>query len=1371
MKHGMQPNFSLLLLIACLICVGSLGAQASRSSILPYRTVNAFRTSPSDENRRLFFDHFGMLWIGTSSGLKSYDGYDLRTIKSTAANPSVLPHNTVLSITEDRRHNLWIGTRNGVVRMDEDRMSFTTYPPYPRDYRIVTTLYTSPVGQVWMGNRGGLLRYDVQHDRFVLYNDRNAYLVDLQGRRHRMLKSYSVQAITENAKGEIFIGTWGNGVFRFDPASRTFYAYPRVNSRQSAYSLFFDSHQRLWIGSWGLGLQRMDHPENRQHPVLHSFYRGKGSFDTFYKIIEDPVTKTVWSCTREGIYILGLNDDFSKMRFYNSYLLDNVHALPLCNDLMTDGQGNIWIETLYDGIVHLSTVPSPFLGFNLMSTGYSSPVNSVCSIFTNDGRRIWMTMKPYGIACHDRLTGATIYNRSIPGFAPLPDDFMMTSITSVVQRYNGEIWFANNGYGIERYMPGQTVELIRNNRYPGLINNYIQTLMSSSSRIMWIGQGSGVSLFYPDNRCVALRMMEHGKDLTNCCPQQIIEDHHGTVWVSSDNEGIIRITGNAFYPSSLHYHQYCKDKGNLAVNDVTACYEDSRHRLWAISNSGGLFLYNSSKDRFYSMNATYHIPGDRIFTIQEDRQGALWLSTDNALVCIPAEKKQASRIFGEEDGLPRLLFYPTASCSFGEEFFLACRNGYFSFSPDHFVMRRRKPHTQMIVSDIILNEQSLADMDSAKRVEISKSSARFTKRVTIPAGENKLDFVVALLSFNNEAQTQYAYMLEGQDTKWRVLNNGHHRISFENLSPGTYTLHLRASDSHGNIYPLPYDIVIRQLPHWYASTPALIFYLLLLAGGLWMGSYWYREHLRIRNRLQMAVVFTNITHELLTPLTVMSATVERMKRKVPQLSDDYGMLTHHIYSITRMLRQILEVRKSQAGQLKLLVSKQDWVPFINNVCHNLEPLCVMHHNRLVLDLPDKPLVGWLDTDKVEKILYNLLSNAFKYNKEEGAVTVRLSADKEHAVLVVADEGMGISPSKYKNLYKRFLDGDYRQANTLGTGIGLSLTHDLVVLHHGSMKCDSVRGSGTVFTVRIPLKGSEYAEDEKVEWNANKISAPADKAQVESLKTMVPANPKRPKDPYRILLVEDNQELLALMAELLHNHYDVLTARNGQQAWNLIQKERLDLVVSDIMMPVMDGLMLTKLIKNSKDYQLLPVILLTAKTGEDDKDEGFQLGADDYIVKPFRLESLELHIDSVLANRKRAKEEWNMRQQKISVQEERKECLSDPDEMFVRKAEACIREHIDDLDYSRDRFAEDMMVSSSTLYNKLRTLTGHNIVEFITNIRLEEAKKLIRAHPQMKMAEVAERTGFSTSKYMTYCFKKKFGVSPKTFATQSMMRRD
>lgn len=1371
MKYGTQPNSSLLLLIVCLICVGSLGAWASKSSILPYRTVNAFRTSPSDENRRLFFDHFGMLWIGTSSGLKSYDGYDLRTIKSTAANPNVLPHNTVLSITEDRHRNLWIGTRNGVVRMDEGRMSFTTYPPYPRDHRIVTILYTSRVGQVWMGNGGGLLRYDAPRDRFVLYNDQNAYLVDLQGRRHRMLKSYSVQAITENVNGEIFIGTWEDGVFRFDPASRTFYAYPRVNSRQSAYSLFFDSRQRLWIGSWGLGLQRMDHPENRQHPILHSFYRGKGSFDTFYKIIEDPVTKTVWSCTREGIYILGIDDDFPKMKFYDSYLFDNVHTLPLCNDLMTDGQGNIWIETLYDGIVHLSTVSSPFLGFNLMSTGYNSPVNSVCSIFTNDGRHIWMTMKPYGIACHDRLTGSTMFNRSIAGFDRLPDDFMMTSITSVVQRYNGEIWFANNGYGIGCYTPGMMVHLLRSDQYPGLISNYIQTLMSSRSRIMWIGQSSGVSIFYPDNRCMALKMKEQHRNLTNCCPQQIIEDHLGTVWVSSDNEGIIRITGDAFHPSSLRFHQYCKVKGNLAVNDVTACYEDSRHRLWAISNSGGLFLYNSAKDRFYSMNATYHIPGDRIFTIQEDRQGALWLSTDNALICIPAEKGQASRIFGEEDGLPRLLFYPTASCSFGEEFFLACRNGYFSFSPDHFVMRRRKPHTQMIVSDIILNEQSLADMDSARRVEISKSSARFTKRVTIPAGENKLDFVVALLSFNNEAQTQFAYMLEGQDTKWRVLNNGHHRISFENLSPGTYTLHLRASDSHGNIYPLPYDIVICQLPHWYASTPALIFYLLLLAGGLWMGSYWYREHLKIRNRLQMAVVFTNITHELLTPLTVMSATVERMKRKAPQLTDDYGMLTHHIYSITRMLRQILEVRKSQAGQLKLLVSKQDWVSYINKVCHNLEPLCVMHHNQFVLDLPDKPLIGWLDTDKVEKILYNLLSNAFKYNKEGGVVRVKLTSEKDQVVLIVADDGIGISPSKYKNLYKRFFDGDYRQANTLGTGIGLSLTHDLVVLHHGSMKCDSVQGRGTTFIVRIPLKGSEYTEEEKAESKIGKKSVLADKTLVESLKAEEPIKSKHPKSSYRILLVEDNQELLSLMAELLGDHYEVLTSRNGQQAWNMIQKESLDLVVSDIMMPVMDGLKLTKLIKGSKDYRLLPVILLTAKTSDDDKDEGFQLGADDYIVKPFRIESLKVHINSVLANRQRAKEEWGVRHQFMLVQDDRKERLSDPDEMFVRKAQACVRKHIDDIDYSRERFAADMMVSSSTLYNKLRMLTGYNIVEFITGIRLKEAKRLISENPQMKMSEVAERTGFSTNKYMTHCFKKKFGVSPKTFATQAMMQQN
>lgn len=1364
-KRQMTKESKYLLLQLCLIFFIFIPfkGHGEMTHTLPYRIVNTFRTSPSDENRRLFSDHFGLLWIGTSSGLKSYDGYSLHTIKSTADHPNVLPHNTVLNLTEDHHNHLFIGTRNGIVKLDEQTGNISSYPNITHGTNLVTMLYTSHDGQVWMGDREGLLRYDPVKDRFERFDASNSYLIDLQGKKHRM-NDYDVCAITENSRGELFIGSWYRGVLRFDPRKRLFYAYPHINERQSAYSLFFDSRHRLWIGTWGFGLQRMDNPDNRNHPKLHTYFRGKGSFDAYYKIIEDPVTHTIWAGSREGINIIGLDDDFSKIRYYNSYQFGFTYPLPFCNDLITDERGNIYIETLYDGIIHVNTVPSPFHKWNLRSSGYNLTVNSVCSIFTEDGRKIWLTMKPYGIACYNRSIGKALFNGEIPGFSGLPDDFLKTSITSIARRYNGELWFADNSYGIGVYKVGKPVTILRINDYPQLVNNYIQTLLASRDHTMWVGQRSGISVFYPDNQCIALTMREYGKDISNCAPQQIMEDHNGTKWVATDNEGIIRIKGDIFHPSTLRFHQYGKDQHNFSVNDATACYEDSRHRIWAISNSGGLFKYNQRTDKFESMNNRYHIPGDRIFTIQEDAHGNLWLSTDNALICFPSDNTIQTRIFGEENGLSDIFFYPNSSFRYGNELFLACRNGYFCFAPTHLNTNRKKQNIRIIVSDILINDKPLEEIDSAQRVSISTSLAPFTHQLKIPAGQNKVALKVALLSYNNE-QAQYAYQLEGQDKSWKVLNNGHHIITFENLPAGTYTLHLQASDSHGNIYKLPYDITIIQQPHWYASSFAICVYILLIVSGFWLGSRWYRNHLKIENQLQMGVIFTNITHDLLTPLTIISSIVEIMRQKVPQLEDNYKMIQDHIVRINRMLRQILEVRKDQAGQLKLLTSKDDWSMEVRKICESLRPMEMAHNNTLVLNIPDQPVEGWIDNDKLEKILYNLLSNAFKYSQEGGTVTVQLRKEDKNVVLSVLDQGTGITEEKFKHLYTRFLDGDYRRMKTEGTGIGLSLTYDLVRLHHGTIDCKSKAGEGTVFTITFPLSASAYSEKER----DKKTKQPEIFVNTESeaqLKVIGTSRTKRPKDAARILIVEDNAELLTLMKTLLEKDYQILTAANGQQAWNMIQREELDLIISDVMMPVMDGIQLTKKIKNS-DFSPLPVILLTAKTSEADKDAGIQCGADDYIVKPFRFESLRLHINNLLENRSRFRNvvQQQTQEQQLHNHQSKTAHLTSPDELFISRAEACVMKHLADPEYSREEFAKEMLVSPSTLFKKLRTLTGKNIVEFITEIRLREAKRIIHDNPYIKLSEVALQVGFNTSKYMNYCFKKYFGLSPRSFAEQ------
>ncbi len=414
------------------------------------------------------------------------------------------------------------------------------------------------------------------------------------------------------------------------------------------------------------------------------------------------------------------------------------------------------------------------------------------------------------------------------------------------------------------------------------------------------------------------------------------------------------------------------------------------------------------------------------------------------------------------------------------------------------------------------------------------------------------------------------------------------------------------------------------------------------------------------------------------------------------------------------------------------------------------------------------------------MLYNLLNNAVKYNEVGGKISLHVSITDSQATLMVSDTGIGISKDKLKHLYNRFLDGDYRQMNTIGTGIGLSLVHDLVKLHHGIIKCDSEEGKGTTFTITFPINKESYAEDEMLkdehrlstEKTENIILTPTNKneeAMASSLSSSsVAANSKledNNKDDkesnekeYTILLVEDNQELLLLMSSLLSTHYHVLTATNGEKAQRIIEKSALDIIVTDVMMPVMDGIELTKWLKSNDNYSQLPVVMLTAKTQNEDKNEAYRVGADAYITKPFNLEDLQLRIDNIIANRQRIRQKFQS-QTDFVVEEQH---YSNPDKIFIQSAIDKVNEHIMDSEYGREQLAADLCISSSTLYNKLRAITGQNVSSFITSIRMKQACQILKQNPYIRINELSYQVGFSTPRYFSQCFKKEFGMGVKEY---------
>lgn len=903
---------------------------------------------------------------------------------------------------------------------------------------------------------------------------------------------------------------------------------------------------------------------------------------------------------------------------------------------------------------------------------------------------------------------------------------------------------------------------------------------------MWIGSRNGMSIVYPDNTGYFLTMKEGKNDFSNCDIRNICQDRQGNIWVSTDNEGIIRISGNPKNIRSLKYKQYCPKTQLFAINDAQKCMEDKQGRLWAISNSGGLFLYNKVEDRFEYQNRKIHLPDDQTFSIEGDAFGNIWVALNKALAYITWKSQDAEDLrnityFTSEDGLGEVNFSADASYQFGKEIFFGGRTGFFSFTPSPLMgMKHHKKNSKLIITDLLIDDVPFAMLDSVFKSDISKETPHYTQEITIPAKVKKFDIEFALLTYGNASKNVYAYQLEGYDEDWKYCKPDVHKATFQNLSSGTYRLRLKATDSYGQWQELPYAITIKVLPPWYASRLAFMLYILMLIGGIFASARWYKEKVKTKNSLQMGVILANITHELLTPLTVISATIYKLKAMAPQYEEDYMVMDSNINRTTRLLRQILEVRKSQAGQLHLLVSRGNLISFIEEACENIRPMAEHQKVMLSLEKPKAEGMAWFDADKMDKIIYNLLSNAIKYNKVGGKIDVSLSLGKEQAVITIADNGIGMSKEKMKHLYTRFFDGDYRKQNMPGTGIGLSLTHDLVKLHHGNIQCESQEGEGTTFTITLPIRKSAYAPDEIDNTDRpNAINQEAIRqASQETKQESQPASGDKPKlapvrqsifirkNASKILVVEDNEELLALMLQVLSKNYHVFTAKNGKQAMNIIMKEKLDLVVSDVMMPIMDGIELTKQLKSDKSFWQLPIILLTAKNKEEDKTEAYSVGADAYITKPFKFEELEVRINALLANRKKMIEkiESEVSLQASSEAEAQQEVhLSNPEQAFVTRAKETIMQHLSDADYDREAFAKDMAMGESTLYNKVKATTGQTVIAFITSIRMKEAQRIIQSNPNILISEVAIQVGFNTPKYFSKCFKKEFGVFPKEYA--------
>lgn len=787
------------------------------------------------------------------------------------------------------------------------------------------------------------------------------------------------------------------------------------------------------------------------------------------------------------------------------------------------------------------------------------------------------------------------------------------------------------------------------------------------------------------------------------------------------------------------------------------------------SQDGDVFTYDPRTKKVENLSNMFDMLKEGIFNIITDQLGHIWISTNKRVIEYDP-KNGGIMDYSTMDDVMVNSFMPNSYLKTRSGKILYGGNkGISVFTPyEHLSDNPRRIRT--MVTDVKIDGVSSL---------LEKDNQRFNLRsqtISFDAGDKNIEIDFSSLNYAFPDKIKYAYKMEGVDDDW-VYVRGDRQFAFYNQLPkGKRTFYLKTTDTNGLWSNYIAEIQVSKEPAFYETWWAYMFYVVLVILSLYLFYRRMKRRLQLRHELKIAQIdrekseelvqtklryFTNISHDLLTPLTIITCLIDDAEMTNGSRISQLSMIRSNVNKLRRLLQQILDFRKVESGNMKLSVSKSDIVSFIDDVCKvNFAPLIRKKSQTFTFSTEDKHLIAYFDRDKIDKIVSNLLSNACKYTSEGGEIKLIMksyqNAEHTHLRIQVVDTGEGIAPDDLENIFERFYTankGDESESN----GIGLSLTKDLVELHHGTIEVESELTKGSTFTVDFPIDKDSYQENELItgETSVNDKKA-AMIFEHEDLDESGVVEDAQTNDNH-LLLVEDNEELLYLMEKILSRQYHVLVAKNGLEALDIIKDNEIDIIISDVMMPEMDGLELCRNIKSNLETSHIPVILLTAKNTAEDRIECYNAGADGYISKPFELKILEARINNFIIHKKSKQEEFRTN---VEVDIDSLE-TSSIDKDFLDKVVSVIKSNMAEGDFDVVQLADALAVSKSSLYRKMKIATGLSPIEFIRNIRLKHGSQLLK-NKSMSIAEVAYECGFSNPKYFATCFKEDFGVTPKEY---------
>lgn len=1196
------------------------------------------------------------------------------------------------------------------------------------------------------------------------------------------LAQSTIHGIVKDKYGFMWFGTWG-GLCRYDGYSFKTYRYNRTNNKSinsnMVHNVIKDADQNIWVLTFsGEELCRYNYEKdnfdripvarisksflkliNRRHHLRTVSY-GYKNF------------KWVVDTTLLSLSLSRLDVQTGKIKRYQ-YNSANVWSLNGSNvsDIYMDNHRILWVGTYSYGINKASLNGKPFDYFyHDPFTAQSLVDNNVSAICEDNSGRLWVGTRDNGITVIDDNN-----YRHITKDKEKVNTIVDNQIRFIFCDSRGMIWIGTKT-GLSRYDPDQRI--FRQFIDLGLKDISVYAVTEDLAHNIWIGTWQGVYQYNPLTD--KLKHFDPAQVLNYPWVRTIIQDRKKQLWVGTEGGGISILKPDPVRDTLIVVkHLLHQEKKNaISDNRIYCMYEDSEGFIW-IGTGNGLDLYNPSNGKVFHFPLQSGLADASIAGITEDNNGFMWISHKKGISRIN-RKTFKIRNYTSQDGLQSNEFSEGAvfKSRFQNKLYFGGNNGLNVFNPDHIHPEKTLPVT--VLTELqILNHKVDINKKVNGRVILTKP-LYLTKEITLNHGDKSVAIEFAGLHYANPKGNRYAYKLEGFDKEW-VYTDANRRIAtYSNLRPGRYTFKVRSSNSDGiwNLKPALLSIAVNP-PFWASNWAYLLYGIVFLLIFLTYHNYATRftrlkstlsyellirrkENELHQNKLQF---FTNISHEIKTPLTLILAPIERLA----QMCADNRFAVAQIETmkangdrLLTLVNQLLDFRKLETGNAALHLKNGDLVDFLKQILTHFTPLLETKNLKLEFIPHTTSFYASFDEDKLEKVVANLLSNALKFTPAAGWIKVRFYyrelAAGQTAVISVANSGSFISKEELEKIFEPFQQGSDNRAG--GTGLGLAFSKGLVELHGGTIYASSTQeGNGekeTTFVVELPAIRSA----------ANSIqSAPNPTftitAENSTIETAVPDLIRKPalgsqKMPV-LLLVEDNRELRRYLADYFKRTYAILEAENGLQGYQIAALELPDLIISDVMMPEMNGFEFCKQIKTDLRTGHIPVILLTARSHEQDKIEGIETGAEDYIIKPFNLNFLAARVKNVLIERERLKEKYR---QEISSLKQEGNPLS-PDEKLIKKMLLYIEERLSDPELTIDEICHEIGASRANLYRKVKSQTGLSIAEVIKEVRLKRALQLLEDQ-KLNVNEVAYLVGFADSNHFSKCFKTEFGVSPTEF---------